>query len=121
MKQIVSGDCVVIKSLVVKDGKNLEKSVMLGGINVPRLGRRLNPNSADSVTESDQPYAFEAREFLRRKLVGKEVCFVKEAASNANTDRGQLYLGRDATTGENMAESLVSAGLAEVRRLNKPS
>ncbi len=58
---------------------------------------------------------------MRKRLVGKEVCFVKDGGSQGNTDRGQLYLGRDPTTGENMAEALVSAGLAEVRRLNKPS
>jgi staphylococcal nuclease domain-containing protein 1 len=58
---------------------------------------------------------------MRKKLVGKEVCFVKDGSSQSGTDRGQLYLGRDAATGENMADALVSAGLVEVRRLNKPT
>ncbi len=66
-----------------------------------------------------KPYAFEAREFLRKKLVGKEVCFVRDANAQ-NVDRGTLYLGKDPANGENIIESIVSAGLAEVRRLNKP-
>lgn len=65
-----------------------------------------------------KPYAFEAREFLRKKLVGKEVCFVKDVNSQA-VDRGTLYLGKDTATGENINDAIVAAGLAEVRRLNK--
>ncbi|RNA25196.1 staphylococcal nuclease domain-containing 1-like [Brachionus plicatilis] len=117
VKQVTSGDCVVIKSL---GSKSLEKTLMLSGITAPRLGRRLSPNSAESVIESDQPYAFEAREFLRKKLVGKEVCFVRDANAQ-NVDRGVLFLGREPSTAENMNEAMVSAGLAEVRRLNKPT
>ena len=42
--------------------------------------------------------------------------------SNAqNVDRGTLYLGKDPATSENVIDSIVSAGLVEVRRLNKPS
>lgn len=120
VKQVVSGDCVVIRSLTSKDGKALEKRLMLSSINAPRLARAANPNSADSVAENDQPYAFEAREFLRKKLVGKEVCFVKDANSQ-NVDRGVLYLGKDPQTSENINDSIIAAGLAEVRRMNKPS
>lgn len=120
VKQVTSGDCVVIKSLANKDGKSLEKTLMLSNIQAPRLGRRANPTSSDSNVENDQPYAFEAREFLRKKLVGKEICFLKD--SNSQTlDRGILYLGRDPSTGENINEAIVSAGYAEVRRLNKPT
>jgi hypothetical protein len=57
VKQINSADSVVIKSLVVKDGRNLEKTVMLGGINVPRLGRRTG-NGPDSAIENDQVNIF---------------------------------------------------------------
>jgi hypothetical protein len=52
-------------------------------------------------------------------LIGKEVCFVKDANAQ-NVDRGTLYLGKDPSTAENIIESIVSAGLVEVRRLNKP-
>lgn len=113
VKQVNSGDSIVIRAL----GKNLEKTIMLSQINSPRLGRA----PKDSAVEPDQPYAFEAREFLRKKCVGKEVIFVKEATTSSGTDRGTLYLGKDISTAENMNEALISAGLVEVRRLNKPN
>jgi len=119
VKQVMSGDSVIIRS--VSSGKNLEKQLMLSNISAARLGRRINPSSPDSTIESDQPFAFEAREFLRKKLVGQEVVFVKEATTNSNIDRGTLYLGKDVATGENINEALVAAGLVEVRRLNKPN
>lgn len=115
VKQINSGDSLVIRNAA--GGKNLEKQVMLSQITSPRLGR----NNKDNNVEPDQPYAFDAREFLRKKLVGKEIVFVKEATTTSGTDRGTLYLGKDIQTGENINEAIVSAGLVEVRRLNKPS
>jgi len=121
VKQVTSGDCVVIRSVNTKDGKNLEKQIMLSNITAPRLGRRTNPQGPDSAIEPDQPFAFEAREFLRKKLIGKEVCFVREATMANNTERGVLYLGKDTSTGENVIDSIVSAGLVDVRKLNKPT
>jgi hypothetical protein len=38
-----------------------------------------------------------------------------------NTERGVLYLGKDTSTGENVIDSIVSAGLVDVRKLNKPT
>ena len=58
---------------------------------------------------------------MRQKLIGKEVIFVKEATTTSGTDRGTLYLGKDINSAENINEALVSAGLVEVRRLNKPN
>jgi len=117
VKQITSGDCIVIRNSQAKDGKFLEKQVMLSHITAPRLARR--QGLSGQPDEVDQPYAFEAREFLRKKLIGKEVCFIREATMPNNTDRGVLYLGKDTTTGENIIDSIVSAGLVDVRRLNK--
>ncbi len=124
VKQVNSGDCVIIRSVNTKDGKNLEKQIMLSNITAPRLGRRTqqaNDNGSNSVVEPDQPFAFEAREFLRKKLIGKEVLFIREATVSSTMDRGVLYLGKDAVSGENITDSLVAAGLVDVRQLNKPT
>lgn len=68
----------------------------------------------------DEPYAFEAREFLRKKLLGKMVLFVVDYKAPATgREYGMLYLGNDLETGENIAESLVREGLASVRREGK--
>lgn len=53
-KKVTSGDCVVIRSVNTKDGKNLEKQIMLSNITAPRLGRRTNPQGPDSAIEPDQ-------------------------------------------------------------------
>lgn len=41
-----------------------------------------------------QPWAFQAREFLRKKLIGKEVCFTVEIKTNLGREYGMVYLGR---------------------------
>ncbi|XP_007177269.2 staphylococcal nuclease domain-containing protein 1 isoform X3 [Balaenoptera acutorostrata] len=68
------------------------------------------------------PWAFPAREFLRKKLIGKEVCFTIENKTPQGREYGVIYLGKD-TNGENIAESLVTEGLATRRegmRANNP-
>ncbi|OBS65296.1 hypothetical protein A6R68_06164, partial [Neotoma lepida] len=61
-----------------------------------------------------RPWAFPAREFLRKKLIGKEVCFTIENKTPQGREYGMIYLGKD-TNGENIAESLVAEGLATRR------
>jgi len=56
-----------------------------------------------------------------KKLIGKEVLFIREAVVSSTMDRGVLYLGKDAQSGENITDSLVAAGLVDVRQLNKPN
>ena len=51
--QITSGDCIVIRNSQAKDGKFLEKQVMLSHITAPRLARRQGaggqPDEVDQV------------------------------------------------------------------------
>lgn len=42
----------------------------------------------------DEPYAWEAREFLRKKLIGEEVWFTAEKPPNVNREYGTVYLGK---------------------------
>lgn len=50
----------------------------------------------DSSPETkDEPYAWESREFLRKKVIGKEVMFSIDPKSKAlNREYGCLYLGK---------------------------
>eukprot|EP00967_Tisochrysis_lutea_P100011 scaffold148861_cov28-Tisochrysis_lutea.AAC.1 len=57
-----------------------EKLVSLTGLSAPRLANRSGT--------PDQPFAWDAREFLRRLTIGKHVTFVIEAAPNAPTPAG---------------------------------
>lgn len=73
-------------------------------------------NQENPQQDQDEPYAWESREFLRKKLIGKEVVFTVEYKPPGSTrEYGFIYAGKD-TTGENMTETMVSEGLVEVRR-----
>ena len=42
-----------------------------------------------------QPYAWEAREFLRKKMVGKEVCFTVEyKVPGSGREYGCIFIGK---------------------------
>lgn len=109
VKQVLSGDTVVIRGQP-RGGPPPEKTIYLSNITAPKLAKRPTEQMAET---KDEPFAWEAREFLRKKLVGQEVVFSVEYSIN-DRDYVTLYLGKDAS-GENMAESLVSEGLVDVR------
>lgn len=41
-----------------------------------------------------QPWAFQAREFLRKKVIGKEVSFTVENKTPQGREYGIVYLGK---------------------------
>ena len=55
--QVVSGDCLVVNDAAA----GTERRVFLSSIRAPRIGRR---------EEKSEPYAAEAKEFLRNRLIG---------------------------------------------------
>ncbi|XP_063980278.1 staphylococcal nuclease domain-containing protein 1 [Diachasmimorpha longicaudata] len=111
VKLIVSGDTVTIRDIPRGRPPN-EVTISLSNISAPKLGRRGGPNSDE---EKDKPWAWEAREFLRKKLIGQEVVFAEEKAATTKK-YGSVWLGKDKNTGQNVAELLVSEGLATVKR-----
>ncbi|KFM78204.1 Nuclease domain-containing protein 1, partial [Stegodyphus mimosarum] len=112
VKQVLSGDTVVIRGHP-KGGPPKEKTIGLSSIIAPKLAR--GPTRNGEGATKDEPFAWEAREFLRKKLIGKEVYFVVEKPVNSNREYGTIYLGKDSSA-ENVIESLVSEGLVDVRR-----
>ncbi|ESN89999.1 hypothetical protein HELRODRAFT_186227 [Helobdella robusta] len=120
VKSILSGDTIIVRG-VPKGGPPPERTVGFSGITAPKLARRpfdaaaVQAEAADKEIK-DEPFAWEAREFLRKKLIGKEVCFVLDPKTVGNKkEYGVVYLGKD-TSGENILEALVSEGLADVRK-----
>uniref|UniRef100_A0A1W7R9I0 Staphylococcal nuclease domain-containing protein 1 n=1 Tax=Hadrurus spadix TaxID=141984 RepID=A0A1W7R9I0_9SCOR len=115
VKQILSGDALIIRGQP-RGGPPPEKQVNLSNIIAPKLARRANLNIEKSQDTKDEPYAWEAREFLRKKLIGKEVCFVLDyKVPSTAREYGIIYLGKD-PSGENINEAIVAEGLAEVRQ-----
>lgn len=64
----------------------------------------------------DDPWAWEAREFLRKKLVGKEVFFTADKSANSTREIGCIYLGKDMSNCENLTEVLIAEGYVSVRK-----
>ncbi|KAA8580217.1 hypothetical protein FQN60_005752, partial [Etheostoma spectabile] len=112
--QVLSG-CAIIVRGQPRGGPPPERQINLSNIRAGAMARRAAQGQPDTKDTPDEPWAFQAREFLRKKLIGKEVCFTVEIKTALGREYGMVYLGRD-TTGENIADSLVNEGLATVRR-----
>uniref|UniRef100_A0A8C2ZSS9 Staphylococcal nuclease domain-containing protein n=1 Tax=Cyclopterus lumpus TaxID=8103 RepID=A0A8C2ZSS9_CYCLU len=111
---VLSG-CAIIVRGQPRGGPPPERQINLSNIRAGAMARRAAQGQPDTKDTPDEPWAFQAREFLRKKLIGKEVCFTVEIKTALGREYGIVYLGRD-TTGENIADSLVNEGLATVRR-----
>uniref|UniRef100_A0A8C0AJZ8 Staphylococcal nuclease domain-containing protein n=1 Tax=Bos mutus grunniens TaxID=30521 RepID=A0A8C0AJZ8_BOSMU len=119
--RVLSG-CAIIVRGQPRGGPPPERQINLSNIRAGNLARRAAVAQPDAKDTPDEPWAFPAREFLRKKLIGKEVCFTIENKTPQGREYGMIYLGKD-TNGENIAESLVAEGLATRRegmRANNP-
>ncbi|XP_012287333.1 staphylococcal nuclease domain-containing protein 1 [Orussus abietinus] len=113
VKEVFSGDQVVVRARLQVGGPPPEKHVILSNVIAPKLARKV----AGSLNEQkDEPYAWEAREYLRKKLIGQHVTFTLEKSTNNNKWYGVIYLPKDGNNKENITESLVSEGLVSVKR-----
>uniref|UniRef100_A0A8C2AK68 Staphylococcal nuclease domain-containing protein n=1 Tax=Cyprinus carpio TaxID=7962 RepID=A0A8C2AK68_CYPCA len=112
--RVLSG-CAVIVRGQPRGGPPPERQINLSNIRAGALARRAIQGQPDTKDTPDEPWAFQAREFLRKKVIGKEVCFTVENKTPQGREYGIVFLGKD-TSGENIAESLVAEGLATVRR-----
>ncbi|XP_075455394.1 staphylococcal nuclease domain-containing protein 1 isoform X2 [Ascaphus truei] len=113
VKMVLSG-CAIIVRGQPRGGPPPERQINLSNIRAGNLARRAAISQQDSKDTPDEPWAFPAREFLRKKLIGKEVCFTVEYKTPQGREYGMVFLGKD-TSGENIAESLVAEGLASRR------
>ena len=114
VKQVLSGDTVLLRNLTSKGGPPKEKTLALSSVAAPKLARR--PNQSGEGGTKDDPFAWEAREFLRKKLIGQKVFFtVDTTTQNTTREYGTIYIGKDSAL-ENVTESLVAEGLVDVRR-----
>ncbi|MGH0132058.1 UNVERIFIED_CONTAM: hypothetical protein FKN15_048480 [Acipenser sinensis] len=112
--EVLSG-CAIIVRGQPRGGPPPERQINLSNVRAGALARRAAQSQPDAKDTPDEPWAFQAREYLRKKMIGKEICFTVENKTPQGREYGMVYLGKD-TTGENIAESLVAEGLASVRR-----
>lgn len=118
LRQVLSGDSIIIRGYP-KRGPPPERQLNLSNISAPRLARR--PGGNVKIEDAkDEPFAWEAREFMRKKLVGKEVWFaVDYKVPLTGREYGMVLVGKDPSTAENVTEAIVAAGLASVRKEGK--
>lgn len=74
--------------------------------------------SPSDEPSKDEPWAWEAREFLRQLLVGEEVYFQCEKKATGTREYGVIFLGKDPNNLTNVTELAVAEGLLSVRREN---
>lgn len=129
VKWVFSGDYLVLRDHP-RGGPPPEYYVNLAYVQAPRFNRTPGEDGKTSVSE---PYAWEAKEYLAKRLIGQEVVYRSEYTKsggaqgnalpsnsgfggNANKEFGIIYLGD-----ENIVEAMVSEGLLEVRRTKAES
>jgi staphylococcal nuclease domain-containing protein 1 len=102
VKGVLNGDCVILSGKMKKNSEEApeEKIVYLSLISAPRSG---NSNNLE-----EEAFAWESRDFLRQKLVGKVVKYFTDYRSN-DKNYGQLIMD-----GVNINLELVKSGLAKV-------
>lgn len=111
--EIVNGDAIMVKK-----NKTEVKKIYLASIRPPRPAeaRSERPKNSQFRPLYDIPFMFEAREFLRKKLIGQNVHVIVDYIQAANDDFPEKTCGTITIGGVNVAEALVSKGLATVVR-----
>lgn len=128
VKWVFSGDYLVLRDHP-RGGPPPEYYVNFAYVQAPRFNRTPGEDGKTSVSE---PYAWEAKEYLAKRVIGQEVIYKSEYnksggaqggagaggpfGGNANKEFGIIYLGD-----ENIVETMVSEGLLEVRRTKAES
>ena len=120
--EVVSGDTVVVQ--VAKGTGFEDRRVSLSSVRAPRMGRR---------DEKGDPWSIEAKEYLRKTLVGRDVSVTVDytrvipIGGGAGTEGGAAPAGVERTFGTvilttrkgdpiNVAVGLIGEGLAEVAK-----
>ncbi|VDD84358.1 unnamed protein product, partial [Mesocestoides corti] len=85
---------------------------MLSNISCPRVARKPGANGKGGV---DEAFGWMAREFVRAKVVGKEICYAVESEVSPDRVFGSIFLRQPGGV-QNLAYLLVSEGLAKVKK-----
>ncbi|GAA5975870.1 hypothetical protein JCM11641_002826 [Rhodosporidiobolus odoratus] len=113
-KSCLSADTLVLRGKIVQpDALPREKVLHLADLTAPRIGGR---------DRSDEPWAFESRDYLRSLVVGKEVSFsisYTVPSTSPPLEFGVVFIVNPDGTETDVAAELVRAGWAKVRDSNK--
>lgn len=120
VKAVISGDYLVLRDQP-RGGPPPEYYVNLAHVQAPRFNR--TPGDGEGKSSLLEPWAWEAKEYLTKRLIGQEVFFRSDytrpagqmggatsGIASGNRDFGTIFLGE-----ENIVETMVREGLLEVR------
>ena len=110
--QVLDGGLIVIRGQP-RNGPPPERTLALTEIDVGRTARRPGTNNPDG--SEDAPWGWEAREYLRQLLVGKQVLGTVTHSANSRDYGHVLFGSNDPEKAENVAVTLVTEGLAKLR------
>ena len=106
----MDGGSVIIRGQP-RNGPPPERTLALAEVECPRMARR-----PGQTPVSDEPWAWESREFLRKLLVGKSVLATVTHTIPSGREFGHVLIGStDPEKAENVAVKLIAEGLARCR------
>ncbi|RUS16817.1 hypothetical protein BC937DRAFT_90763 [Endogone sp. FLAS-F59071] len=88
VKSVLSGDTIILRGKPRPNGPPPERLLALSNVQAPRLGNK---------DKEDEPFAFAARDYLRKLLVGKEVSFQPEYTVSTR-EYGTVYINSESVT-----------------------
>jgi staphylococcal nuclease domain-containing protein 1 len=119
--EVINGDALTIRDL--RDDR--VRKIYLSSVRAPRAADYQQKTDENNATASraqikrplyDIPYLFEARELLRKRLVGKTVRVVTDYVQPANNDYPEKICCTVYAGNVNLGEALISKGLAKAIR-----
>ncbi|KJP90254.1 hypothetical protein AK88_00102 [Plasmodium fragile] len=102
VKQVVSADTYILAG-AKKGGVAQERQISLACIQCPRLFMK-----SQNAEKSEEPFAWESREFIRKMIIGKNVSFVVEYIYNNRTYCSVFY------EDQNLSVMLLERGYANL-------
>ncbi|KAI0063561.1 transcription factor [Artomyces pyxidatus] len=110
VKSAISGDSLVLRGRPGPQGQPPKERILhLADVSSPRLG---------NASREDEPWAYEAREFLRAMAVGKEITFTSSHQLPPNEDVPR-DLGNGEVNGLDVSNELLRNGWAKVKEFKR--
>lgn len=106
VKSVLSADTVILRGRPANGQPPKERTLHLYGLSAPRTGSRDRP---------DEPWAFEAREFVRQLIVGKDVAFSISYTSPSGAEFGVIHLMDNPTSPLDVPFEIVKNGWSKLR------
>ena len=111
---------IVNPEIIVINTASGPRKIALSSLRAPRRQKAEGAAGEEKEARSKPlftvPYYWEAREFLRTKLIGQKVSVVVDYIQPASDNFPEKVCGTVMSGGINIAEALISKGLATVQR-----